>query len=150
MRNKAKEKVGKYRQSILQFLESDNNEGDFNDGLETNREVSEEGDRDDDNILDGTAKSIKVNIPQEEEKDLPLDDDDEVTVDERIPITGTAYFKPPEELLIDPLAKILKNMIISKFGVENTEKGIDFVKSRSDQIYRENLIKTVVGDFKLQ
>ena len=147
---KAKEKVGKYRQSILQFLESENNEESFHDGLETNREESDDGDRDDDNILEGTAKSIKANFPQEEEKDLPLDDEDEVNVEERIEIEGESYFKISEELNIDPLPKILKNIIITKFGVENTEKGIDFIKSKSDSIYKENLLKEIISDFKTQ
>lgn len=145
---KAKEKINKYRQSILKFLDSDNDEPDMNDGLETNHEVSDDGERDDDNILDGTAKSIRPKDLEEEEKDLNLDDTDEVNIEEPVLIEGSPYFKTTEAPEIEPLHKIIKNIIIERFGVENSEKGIDFVKAKSNSIYNQTNFSGVVEEFK--
>lgn len=141
---KAKQKIDKYRRSILKMLDSDNDEEQLGDGLETNREVSDEGDREDDNILEGTGKSIKVNV-QEREKDLTLDIDSEP---ELVIIHGAPYFKKSDHLYVEPLYTILKAVIIDKFGVENTEKGIEFVKSKGNDVYIETNKSNLITEFR--
>ena len=144
----AKEKIEKYRKSILNFLDSEDDNPECNDGLETNREVSDDGDRDDDNIFEGTQKTSKTpTILTEEEKDLDLDLDSD---SEPVRITGGPYFKPWEEVQIDPLQLILKNLAIQKFGVENTETGVEFLKKRGDDLYLEDKRSILIDEFTTQ
>jgi NIMA (never in mitosis gene a)-related kinase len=146
----AREKINKYRKSILKMLDSETEEEpDGLDGLETNREVSEEGERDDDNILDGTSKSMRsIKIEQtEEEKELDLDDVSEPEP-EPVPIGGKPYFQTCEAHYIDPLQVILKGIMIEKYGVENTDKGIEFLKTKGTEIYLEGNRETLMQDFR--
>jgi hypothetical protein len=145
---RAKEKIQNYRKSILKMLDSENEEEyDQLDGLETNREVSEEGDRDDDNILESSQKSIKHNrfeqAEDEVEKDLSLDSDPDI-----IKIEGDPYFLPIDNIQIESLHIILKNSIIEKFGVENTERGINFIKKQGIDIYIESKRPAIIKEFK--
>lgn len=145
----AREKINKYRRSILNMLESEVDEvenTDGLDGLETNREISDEEDRDDDNIMDGTRGSIKIqSSPEEEEKDLNLDSDSEP---EPVPIEGKAYFLTVDMPMVEPLHTVLKNILIDRFGVEKTERGIEYVKKKKDTIYLESRINEHVEKFK--
>ena len=144
----AKEKINKYRQSIIKLLDEDETEEqDVTDGLETNREISDEEDREDDNILDSTAKSIRSKLEEEEEKDLDLEIDEDI-LDEPIKIEGKPYFQPTEKFLVEPAHKIIKNIIIERFGVEQTEKGIDFLKLKGDLIYQEENKENLINEFR--
>lgn len=143
-----KEKFNKYRKSILDMLDNEEeiqNENDGLDGLETNREISDEEEREDDNILDGTNKSIKLNQSSEVEQDLDLDTSSE---NEPIPIEGKPYFISSALSQIDPMQTVLKHIIIDKFGVEKTEKGIEYWKKLGTSMYLEDEIDNQIQAFK--
>jgi hypothetical protein len=143
---KAKQKIDNYRKSIIKMLDSESDEEQIGDGLETNREVSDEDDREDDNIMEGTGKSVKGKLQErEKEKDLTLDIDSEP---EMVIIHGDPYFKKCGSYYAEPLYIILKAVIIDQFGVENTEKGIEFVKSKGNEVYIETNKSGLITEFR--
>ena len=141
MKNKAKKKIDNYRKSIIKMLDNESDgESSIQDGLETNREISDE-DRDDDNIMEG---SQKINKYKEIEKDLTLE-----SIRDPIRIEGEPYFKKSEKCDLNSRSIILKGVIIDKFGDENNvEKGIEFCKKQGNAIFMENKRKRVISEFR--
>ena len=141
---KAKLKLNKYRKSLIKFLDSESDEENKiqDDGLETNRELSDQEDRDDDNILNQTSKSSKSAHSKrnnEEEKDLNLDSDDEIVeiIDPPVPILGQQYFEVVEPIDISP-SEVMKDIMRDTYGVEYTQKGIDWIKEHKNLYDLEN------------
>lgn len=139
-------KIEKYRQSIIKMLDGEDEECDQLDGLETNRELSEGEVREDDNIMDVSNRSIRSKVPKEDEEEVHIEDDEE----EPELIEGESYFQLTEPLQIEPLGKLLKSIIIDKYGVENTEKGIDYIKKLGTQVFIENDRRGLLHNFKNQ
>mmetsp|Transcript_6870 Transcript_6870/g.6391 ORF Transcript_6870/g.6391 Transcript_6870/m.6391 type:complete len:242 (+) Transcript_6870:840-1565(+) len=143
LKSKAKLKIDKYRKSIIKMLDDDSEENQsFHDGLETNREVSDE-ERDDDNIMENSQKSLSKK-PVEFEKDLTLE-----SISDPVLIEGPPYFQKPEECIPDPVSTLLKGVILERFGNEyKVSKGIEFVKKQGNNIFLENKRQRLVTEFK--
>ena len=101
-------------------------------------------------LMDDGELSVEANsrASREEEKDLNLDiSDNEEDHDDPIPIQGSPYFKSPEPIDIN-IGDVLKTMIRENFGVENTEKGIDYLKQNQELLYDESKRDSFIFDFK--
>ena len=101
---KAMKKVNDYRKSIIQMLDSEDEDGNQTDGLISHKAVSDE-ERDDDNIImESSQRSIKPKI-KEPEKDLTLES---LSDAETIPIEGKPYFQKCEVHIPQPETIVLK------------------------------------------